>query len=156
MHHQFFQANPMKLIPLIGALLLSASPTAARDYLYLRCKYSVDMVTTNTKTSKISEDRTIDDRALLKIDFKQKTVLDARSPAALGYMLQNKTMTIIQNIDDDETKLNGVDKIELMPPYSTSGTGTAIFKSKNETRTYSYEGSCEEIDASVFDEALRK
>ena len=66
-------------------------------------------------------------------------------------------MTIIQRIDDDETTLNGVDKIELMPPYSWSGSGTIILKSKNVTRNYSYEvGSCEEIDASVFDEALRQ
>ena len=146
----------LRTVPFLGALLLSGSPTAARDYLYLRCQYSVDMVTTNTKTSKIYEDRTIDDRALIKIDFNKKTVLDARSPAALGYTLQNNTMTIVQKINDDETKLNGVDKMELMPPYSTSGSGTAILKSKNVTRNYSYEGSCEEIDASVFDEALRK
>ena len=152
----FFMRSLLRTVPLIGAVLISASPSAAGDYLYLRCKYSVDIVTTNTKTSKINEDRTIDDRALIKIDFNKKTVLDARSPAALGFTLQNKTMTIIQKIDDDETKLNGVDTMELVPPYSTSGSGTAILKSKNVTRTYSYEGSCEEIDASVFDEALRK
>ena len=147
----------MKLLPLIGPLLLSASPAAAGDYLYLRCKCSADIVTTESKSFKILDDRTIDDIALLKIDFKQKTVLDARSPAALGYTLQNKTMTIIQKIDDDEMKVNSVDKIELIPPYSWSGSGTIILKSKNVTRNYSYEeGSCEEIDASVFDEALRK
>ena len=144
----------MKLLPLIGALLLSASPAAAGDYLYLRCKYSVDIVTSDSKSYKILDDRTIDDIALLKIDFKQKTVLDSRSEAALGYTLHNKMMTIIQRIDDDETILNGVDKMELMPPYSTSGNGTAILKSKNVTRNYSYEGSCEEIDASMFDEAV--
>ena len=144
----------MKLLPLIGALLISASPASAGDYLYLRCKYSVDIVTTNSKTSEISEDRTIDDIALIEIDFKKKTVLDTRSEGALGFTLQNKTMTIMQKIDDDELKLHGLDKIELMPPYSSSGSGTAIYKSKNETWTYSYEGSCEEIDASVFDEAL--
>ena len=65
-------------------------------------------------------------------------------------------MTIIQRIDDDETILNGVDKIELMPPYSWSGSGTIISKSKNLIRIYSYEeGSCEEIDAPMFDEAVR-
>ena len=143
----------MKFLPIIGALLISASPAAAGDYLYLRCKYSVDIVTTNTKTSKINEDRTIDDTALLKIDFNKKTVLDTRSSAALGFTLQHETMTIIQKVDDDEMKLNSVDKIELIPPYATSGSGSAISKSKNATRTYSYEGSCEEIDASVFDEA---
>ena len=146
----------MKLLPLIGALLLSASPAAAGDYLYLKCKYSADIVTTDSKSSKILDDRTIDDISLLKINFKQKTVLDSRSEGAVGFTIQNKTMNIVQKFDDDEMKLNGVDKIELMPPYSTSGSGTAILKSKNETRTYSYEGSCEEIDASAFDEALRK
>ena len=29
MHHQFFQASPMKLLPVIGALLLSAAPVQA-------------------------------------------------------------------------------------------------------------------------------
>jgi hypothetical protein len=29
MHHQFFQANPMKLFPLLGALLLSTAPVQA-------------------------------------------------------------------------------------------------------------------------------
>ena len=144
----------MKLLPLIGALLLSASPAAAGDYLYLRCKYSADIVTTDSKSSKILDDRTIDDISLLKINFKQKTVLDSRSEGAVGFTIQNKIMIIVQKIDDDETKLNGLDKIELMPPYSSSGSGTAILKSKNVTRNYSYEGSCEEIDASMFDEAV--
>ena len=144
----------MKLFPLLGALLLSASPAAAGEYLYLRCKCSADIVTTESKSYKILDDRTIDDIALLKIDFKQNTVLDSRSEAALGFSLQINTMTIIQKIDDDEMKLNAVDKIELMPPYSWSGSGTAILKSKNVTRNYSYEGSCEEIDASIFDEAV--
>ena len=29
MHHQFFQASPMKLFPLLGALFLSAAPVQA-------------------------------------------------------------------------------------------------------------------------------
>ena len=29
MHHQFFQANPMKLLQIIGAVLLSAAPVQA-------------------------------------------------------------------------------------------------------------------------------
>ena len=69
----------LRTVSLLGALLLSALPAAAGNYLYLRCKYSVDIVTTNTKTSKIYEDRTIDDSALIKIDFNKKTVLDTRS-----------------------------------------------------------------------------
>ena len=37
-----------------------------------------------------------------------------------------------------------------------SGKGSGIFKSKNETATYSYEGLCEEIDESVFEKALKE
>ena len=64
----------MKLHALFGALLVSASPAIADDYLYLRCKTSVDLVNTNSITSKITEDRIIDDIAILKVDFKMKTI----------------------------------------------------------------------------------
>mgnify|MGYP001199403091 FL=1 len=146
----------MKLPIFLGALLLSASPAVADDYLYLRCKASVDLVNTNSATSKITEDRTIDDIAILKVDFKMKTILDSRSEGPLNVSIQDKMLSIPQRIDNKELKLDDIGKIKLTPPYTLSGRGTAIYKSKNQTSTYSYEGPCKEIDASVFEEALKE
>ena len=146
----------MKLPILFSALLLSASPAIADDNLYLRCQSSVDWVQRNSTTSKITEDRTIVDIAFLKVDFKKKTILDTRSEGPLDIAIQNKTLTITQKIEAKEFKLEDVGTIEMTPPYAMSGKGSGIFKSKNETATYSYEGLCEEIDESVFEKALKE
>jgi len=146
----------MKLHALFGALLVSASPAIADDYLYLRCKTSVDLVNTNSTTSKITEDRTMDDISILKVDFKMKIILDSRSEGPLDIEIQDKFLTIPQRINDKELELEDIGRIELTPPYALSGKGTAIYKSKNQTSTFSYEGLCKEVDASVFESALKE
>ena len=146
----------MKYLPILGALLLSASPAVADDFLYLRCKQSVDMVITDLITSKIVEDRTIDDISILKIDFSKKTMHDSRAGLTVNFALKNKIATIIQKVDDDEVKLDDVTKIKLFPPYSNSSTGTGIFKAKNQSSTHRAEGVCEEVDASVWDKSFKE
>lgn len=146
----------MKLHALFGALLVSASPAIADEFLYLRCKTSVDLVNTNSTTSKITEDRTMDDISILKVDFKMKIILDSRSEGPLDIEIQDKFLTIPQRINDKELELEDIGRIELTPPYALSGKGTAIYKSKNQTSTFSYEGLCKEVDASVFESALKE
>ena len=109
----------------------------------------------NSTTSKITQDGIIDDITILKVDFKMKAILDSRSEGPLDIAIQDKILTIPQRIDDRELKLEDVGRIELTPPYALSGKGTAIYKSKNQTSTYSYEGLCKEVDASVFESALK-
>jgi len=146
----------MKYLPILGALLLSASPAVADDFLYLRCKQSVDMVITDLTTSKIVEDRTIDDISILKIDFSKKTMHDSRAKLTVNFALKNKIATIIQKVDDDEVKLDDVTKIKLSPPYSNSSTGTGILKAKNQSSTHRAEGKCEEVDASVWNKSFKE
>jgi hypothetical protein len=43
-----------------------------------------------------------------------------------------------------------------MPPYSISSKGTAIVKTMNKSLTTRGEGSCEEVDPSVFEKALNQ
>ena len=145
-----------RLSVLLGALLLSASPAVADDYLYLRCQSSVDWVQRNSITSKITEDRTFDDIALLKVDFKRKTALDARSEGPVDIVIQDKVLTVTQKVEEKEFTLEDALTIELTPPYAMSGKGSGIFKPKNETATISYEGLCEEIDESVLENALNQ
>ena len=147
----------MRSLLALGALLLSVSPAFADDYLYLRCKLSIDWVQRNSITSKITEDRTIDDIALLKVDFQRKTILDTRSEGGpLDIAIQGKTLIVTQKIEEKEFKLEDDGRIESTPPYAMSGKGSGIFKAKIQIATYSYEGLCEEIDASVFEEALKE
>ncbi len=146
----------MKLAILLGALVLSASPAIADDFVYLRCKASVDILITDSTTSKIIEEKTVGDIAIIKIDFIKKTILDARSEGPLSFKLRNNIMNVLTDSDDNRYKINDVFRLSLTPPISYSQRGTIVFKSKNQAYAHSSEGSCEEVDASVFEEALKE
>ena len=146
----------MKLPILLTALLLSASPAVANDYLYLRCKKSDDIVITNSATSRIIGKRTKDVSSSFKIDFTKKTLTDARAGYPQSFTVQNKTIIITYKVDNDQLKSSDIFKLNLMPPYSISSKGTAIVETMNKSLTTRGEGSCEEVDASVFEKALNQ
>ena len=146
----------MKLPILLGALLLSASPAVANGYLYLSCKKSDDIVITNSATSRIIGKRTKDIGSIFKIDLTKKTLTDARAGYPQSFTVQNKTMVITYKVDNDQLKSSDIFKLNLMPPYSISSKGKAIVKTMNKSLTTRGEGSCEEVDASVFEKALNQ
>ena len=146
----------MKLPMLLGALLLSASPVLADDFVYLRCKKSDDIVITNSATSKIIEERTKYVSSIFKIDLAKKTLTDARANYPLSFTVQDKLIIATWKVDNDEMKSEDIFKLTLMPPYSISAKGTAIVETMNKSLTTRGEGSCEEVDASVFKEALKE
>ena len=148
--------NVMKLPILVTALLLSASPAVANDYLYLRCKKLDDIVITNSATSRIIGKRTKDVSSIFKIDLTKKTLTDARAGYPQSFTVQNKTIIITYKVDNDQLKSSDIFKLNLMPPYSISSKGTAIVKTMNKSLTTRGEGSCEEVDASGFEKALNQ
>ena len=148
--------NVMKLPILLTALLLSASPGVANDYLYLRCKKSDDIVITNSATSRIIGKRTKDVSSIFKIDLTKKTLTDARAGYPQSFTVRNRAIIITYKVDNDQLKSSDIFKLNLMPPYSISSKGTAIVKTMNKSLTTRGEGSCEEVDASVFEKALNQ
>ena len=146
----------MKCLLALGALLLSASPAVANDLLYLRCRKSDHIVITNSATSNIIDKRTKDDSSILKIDLTKKTLADARARFPLSFTVQNKTIIATYKVDNDELKSDDMFKLNLIPPYSISSKGTAIVKTMNRSLTSRGEGSCEEVDASVFEKVMKE
>ena len=146
----------MKYLLALGALLLSASSAVADDLLYLRCKKSDDIVITNSATSQIIEERTKDDISILKIDLTKKTLTDARAGYPLSFAVQNKVIIATFKVDNDVLKSADIFKLNLMSPYSISAKGTAIVKTMNKSLTSRGEGSCEEVDASVFEKVMKE
>ena len=90
-----------------------------------------------------------------KIDLTKKTLTDARAGYPQSFS-QNKTIIITYKVDNDQLKSSDIFKLNLMPPYSISSKGTAIVKTMNKSLTTRGEGSCEEVDASVFEKALNQ
>ena len=146
----------MKLPILLTALLLSASSVVSKDYLYLRCAKSDDIVITNSATSRIFGKRTKEVSSIFKIDLTKKTLTDARAGYPQSFTVQNKTIIITYKVDNNQLKSSDMFKLNLMPPYSISSKGTAIVKTMNKSLTTRGEGSCEEVDPSVFEKALNQ
>ena len=153
-HTELFDVK--RLLLLISALLVSSPPAFSKDILYLKCKVTSDFLITDLATSKLIEDRTIDDISILKIDFKASTAHDTRSEQAVDIVIEEKMALIPQRINDDGIKLNDDGNLHLNPPYSLSGAGKAVYKFKNQKANYSYKGSCVEVDTSVFHESLNQ
>ena len=112
------------------------------------------MMTTDLTTSKVIEDRTIDHISILKIDFKASTAHDMYSPEAHDILIQGDRALIAQRINDDEVKFYDDGNLRLSSPYSLSGEGKVIYKSKNQKVNYSYQGRCIEVGASDFNDGL--
>ena len=146
----------MKLPILLGALLLSASPAVSNNYLYLRCKKSDDIVITNSATSRIFGKRTKEVSSIFKIDLTKKTLTDARAGYPQSFTVQNKTLIITYKVDNDQLKSSDIFKLNLMSPYSISSKGKEIVKVMNKSLSTRGEGSCEEVDPSVFEKALNQ
>ena len=81
----------------------------------------------------------------------KKTLTDARAGYPQSFTVQNKTMIITYKVDNDQLKSSDIFKLNLMPPYSISSKGTAIVKTMNKSATTRGEGSCEEVDASDYE-----
>ncbi len=145
-----------RLLLLLTTLLVSSTQASARDILYLNCKVTSEFLVSDLATSKVVEDRTIDDISILKIDLKASTAHDARSEEAVDIVIEGEMALIEQRIDDDEIQLNDDGSLHLIPPYPMSGTGKTVYKSKNQKADYAYQGSCIELDASAFYEALNQ
>ena len=146
----------MKSLLALGSLLLSASPAVANDLLYLRCRKSDHIVITNSATSNIIDKRTKDDSSILKIDLTKKTLADARARFPVSFTVQNKAIIATYKVDNDELKSDDMFKLNLIPPYSISSKGTAIVKTMNRSLTSRGEGSCQEVDASVFEKVMKE
>ena len=146
----------IKRLLLITTIFLATPPAFSKDILYLKCKVTSDFLIADLATSKVVDDRTIEDISILKIDFKASTAHDARSKEAADIVIEGKMALIEQRIDDDEIKLNDDGGLHLIPPYPLSGAVKGIYKSKNQKVNSTYQGSCIEVDASVFDKALNQ
>ena len=145
-----------RLMLLISALMVSSTQASARDILCLKCRVTSDFLISDIATSKVVDDRTIDDISILKIDFKAGTAHDAHSEQSIDIVIKRKTALIAQRINDNEMQLDDDGSLRLIPPYPLSGTGKAVYKSKNQKADYSYQGSCVEVIASIFREALNQ
>ena len=70
----------MKLFPIIGALLLSASPAVADDFVYLKCKATIESEVFDWNLVKRVKEWEQDAVIHYKIDINKKVVIVSSEP----------------------------------------------------------------------------
>ena len=146
----------MKLPILLGALLLSASPVVADDFVYLMCELKgftemKDLKTNETERSIVESD----------IQYWKVNVAKSQLITAEGYVWDKAKIVNGVAIEEWEKPRdkNGItlslkSSIQIVPP------GPLSFHSLSRSDFYSYSmkgtGMCKGSDASVFEKAMNQ
>ena len=146
----------MKSVLFLSALLVSVSPAIADDFVYLRCETMQNLTYSNSKTSKILDNRRMSAVNILQVDLKKKTLFDTRSTRPIDVTIQGTNLSWRNAFNTIKSGQDVSGKINLVPPYHFSTGGVVIDKTNNINLTFSEEGSCAKIDASEFEEALNQ
>lgn len=145
----------MKLPTLLGALLLSATPSIADDFLYVSCEMNgTNKITALPSEKVISERPLVVNTLLFKIDLNNNKM---RSHTVAEWSdIRIKENQIIQ--DDKVNKKGFSGQVRGVMPLNPPGPATVHnwFKTMSEYKVIKAVGECREIDSSVFDEASKQ
>ena len=142
----------MKLPVLLAALLLSASPAFANDYLYLECVKKSVTTTKDLKSNQITKREEDSEISHIKVDLVNSRTATAKKPEWEEGKIVNGAFVI-----DEEWTANGFTTtmkffMQVVPPYRM--VGDASSRNGAISQTFTGRGICKAIDASVFEKAL--
>ena len=142
----------MKLPILLGALLLSASPAVADDFLYVSCEMNGSHTKIATPSGDLISDVPLVNETLsFKVDLTNNKMRNHHNTVWSDIRIEGNQ--IVQDEPDYGKGYFG--QIRGVMPLNLPGPATVHnwFKSKSEYEEIKAEGECREIDSSVFDEA---
>ena len=151
----------MKLPILLGALLLSASPVLADDYLYLKCEESWEADVLHAHTSKFIKEETKSYVGVYKIGIKGQTIQgvalgERESLKTYNVKIDDNQLTYSESSDIDNGKSSFQLTMNLDPPFSSATRGKFISNELPVIIDWKIEGVCKKVDASVFEKALKE
>lgn len=145
----------MKSLLVLSALLLSATPAAAYDFLYVSCEMNGTNKITALPSGKVIAERPLVVNTLLfKIDLTNNKMMS--HTVAKWSDIRIKENQIIQDDKVNEKGFSG--QVRGVMPLKPPGPATVHnwFKTMSEYKVIKAVGECREIDSSVFDEASKQ
>ena len=145
----------MKLPILLGALLLSTAPAVADDFLYLRCDTKFSKISKDLRANKIIESDEGVDIFHSKVDLINSRVITAEGDAEWEEV---EIVNGVYSVDEEKLE-NGVTtsmsmSLQVDPPGQM--TVNSLFRDDNASISFKITGVCKEVDASVFEKALKE
>ena len=144
----------MKYVLLLGALLLSASPAVADEFVYLECETKLVATIKDLKSNQITKREEATETTHHKVDIANSRILLAKK---LGWE-KVKIVDGVVDLDKEFTEEGFVIKRkgswQVVPPGRFIGDSS--FSNDTTSTTFKARGMCKASDASVFKEALNQ
>ena len=140
----------MKYLPLLGALLLSASPAVADDLVYLKCIGTVQWggIKPTGEKSEATEELTLH----FKIDTKEKFYIDSNNPENQHDVKLWNGVAFEQFTDFKEPAMGIMNsQIAYDPPGKMISKTTIRADNTSVEYTHEVSGICESSDASAYE-----
>ena len=144
----------MKLLPIIGALLLSTAPAIADEFLYMACKYEVNIRNMRLPSKEIIDEQDLEDIMLFKVDLTNKRIRLRRNPTWDDISVRNNQIIYDIKTRDDGSSFQGTNVIPLNPPGPSYSDWQA--RIPKVLRVGKAKGECVEIEPSVFEKGFNQ
>ena len=132
--------NVMKLPILLGALLLSATPTFANDHLYFVCRVEATNKRTALPSGKVISDKVVEDSVMFKVDLTDNKMRNHRGADWTDIRIEGDSIIQDTKITREGLTAHLKGLIPLSPP------GQFIidnwFKNTTEYQVIKGEGKC--------------
>ena len=152
----------MKLPILLSALLISASPAFADDFIYLKCENQMTLTSTEIRTGEILNDgETKSETVYFKIDpdgnrfMSYKSSSDKRDFTWDEATISGGVLSANMVDTSEALKANGKLNLEFQPAGKLRSKFSAIAFGMISSEI-DISGDCVDVDASVFEEALKE
>ena len=145
----------MKYLPLLGALILSALPAFADDFLYLQCDTKFSKISKDLRVNKIIESDEGADVLHSKVDLINSRVMTAEDDAEWEEVeIVNGVYSVDEEKLVDGVTLSASMFLQVDPPGKM--TVNVLSRDDNSSVSFKVTGMCKEVDASVFEKALNQ
>ena len=148
----------MKYLPLLGTLILSASPAISDEFIYLQCKRNTVVKAIDNLTNKVLEDRTEPTTIAYQIDLqKQMWMSSDKSTKPTKISIRDGVAVYRLDWASGDSSVKAIMKVGIEYPFETFGSGTNIFGGdKQITLKWTDRGACKKVDASELEKALER
>ena len=144
----------MKLSTLLDALLLSASPAIADDFVYLKCETKVTVVEKDLKSNKITKKEELIEADHIMVNLTKSRILTAKEPEWNEDKIVNGVAIIDENWSENGFTNTMKVTMQIVPPGPM--IGDAIRRNDATLETLKARGMCKGIDESEFEKALKE
>ena len=144
----------MKLPILLGALLLSASPAVADDFVYLECETKSVDTTKDLKSNQITKREEATETTHHKVDLAKSRAATAKEPEWEEVKIVDGVAVLDEEFTENGFNIKMKASWQIVPPCRITGDGSSSNDAISET--FKLRGMCKASDASAFVKALNQ